>query len=412
MQKLFTILILTIACTIALKAQNNDLCDGTRFIDQVFDEVTITKAVKYGVGTDVLDREFDLLMDVYEPAGDTGEDRPVVIMAHGGSFLFGTRENPYMIQSCTDLAKRGYVAASISYSLWPLVAGIPDSLEMLGVVVDAVGDMKTAMRYFRMDALDMNNEFNINPNLVMVGGLSAGAVMATQVGFMDEDDEKPDFLQTLIDESGGIHGDGDHQGYASNAIAVINLSGGVYRTEWIDNLDTPIFSMHGTADETVPFNHGLAANIMSINGSGSIHPTCEEVDLQNQVIIVEGGGHTDIYTEPSYIEYQEQLVEELYPFLEDLLCNYIVSDQELVELTTKVFPNPSSDFIQFDLALNENIAYDLLVFDRSGKTLFATSNNIGNQFRINKEEVGTGHHFVLVRFKEKYAPITRAIIFE
>ncbi len=412
MQKLYTFLCLIFIIPNLLHSQGSDLCDGTRFIESTFEEVSVTKAVKYGVGVDVLGREFDLLMDVYEPAGDTAEDRPLVIMAHGGSFIFGTRENPYMVESCTEFAKRGYVAASISYSLWPLLAGIPDSIELLGVVVNAVGDMKTSIRYFRQDATTMTNEFRVDPNLIMTGGLSAGAIMAAQVGFMDEDDAKPDFLQDLIDANGGIDGDGDHQGFNSDPIGIINLSGGVYLTDWVDSDDIPVFSMHGTADETVPFLSGLAADIMSINGSGLIHPKCEEVGLLNQIIIVEGGGHTDIYTEPMFADQQALLADQLYPFLEDILCNYVVSSQDLIGVQTDVFPNPSSDFIQIELGIEHTEAYDFLVFDRAGKVIYRLDNASGNKISINKDQIGSGYFYAHIRFKSHYAPITKAIVFE
>ena len=411
MQKLYTFLIFTFCCSQISIAQNQ-LCDGTRFIDPIFEEVTVTSSVKYGNGVDAVGREFDLLLDVYEPVGDTAEDRPLVVMAHGGSFIFGTRENPYMVQTCTELARRGYVAASISYGLWPLLAGVPDSTEMMETVVLAVGDMKTSIRYFRQDALSMTNEFRIDPDLVMVGGLSAGGVIATQVGMMDVEDDIPVFVQDWLDTYGGIDGQGDHQGYSSVPIGILNFSGGVYRTEWIDQNDVPIFSMHGTADETVPFNHGLAANIMSINGSGSIHPSADAAGLHNEIIIVENGGHTDIYTEPAFIEAQDQLTARVFPFLEDLLCSFVSSSQELVEVRTNVFPNPSSDRIQFQLKVEEQTEYDVLVFDRAGRTLLSLNNRTGSQFELSKEQIGTGYFYALVRFKEQYAPITKAIIFE
>ena len=409
MQKIYTLL-LFVLFAFSLNAQLNN-CDGKRYIDPIFDEVKVTSDIVYGIGEDATGTQFDLLMDVYEPEGDTDEARPLVIMAHGGSFVFGSRRNPYMIESCTELAKRGYVAVSINYTLWPILFGLPDSLEMLGTVVDAVGDMKTAVRYFRQD-VDLGNEFNIEPNIVLVGGLSAGAVMACQVGLMDDEDEKPDFVQTIIDENGGINGNGSHQGYSSNVNGIINLSGGVYRTEWIDADDSPIFSMHGTNDDTVPFNHGLAAGIMSLNGSGSIHPRAEAVGLNSVFVSVEGGGHTNIYTDEQFVDAQAELVDNLYPFLEDIICNFVLSNDNLEETSVSIYPNPSSDQINVELPADVNESYDVLIFDQMGRILKTATNQTAQKLNITKDGLGAGMFYMTIRFDERYNPITRKLIFE
>jgi len=56
-----------------------------------------------------------LLLDFYEPLGDKLEERPLVIIAHGGSFLTGDRSQT--VEFCVDFAKRGYVCANIEYRL-------------------------------------------------------------------------------------------------------------------------------------------------------------------------------------------------------------------------------------------------------------------------------------------------------
>ncbi len=408
MQKLYTLLLLFLF-SFNLHAQLTN-CDGTRYLEQVFDEVTVTSGVKFGVGSDATGSEFDLLMDVYEPVGDTDAQRPLVIMAHGGSFVFGTRTNPYMVQSCTEFAKHGYVAASIDYALWPLLFGLPDSLEMLGTVVDAVGDMKTSVRFFRQDA-ENGNQFNIDPNIILVGGLSAGAVMACQVGIMDEADEKPDFVQTIIDSNGGIDGDGSHAAFSSSVNGIINLSGGIYKTEWIDADDAPIFSMHGVNDGTVPYNHGLAANIMSLNGSGAIHPTALAVGLNSAFVSIDGGNHTDIYSEPAFAEAQQSLIDVMYPFLEDIICNYVLSNENLKETSLSVFPNPSSNDITVELPIDLNETYDLMIYDQMGRIIKTEQNLSDAKFNISKDQIGVGMFYVTLRFDEKYNPITRKLIF-
>jgi dienelactone hydrolase len=64
-------------------------------------------------------------MDVYEPSGDTASVRPLVLVLHTGSFLpavmngqpTGGRKDSAVVEMCTRFAKKGYVAAAVSYRL-------------------------------------------------------------------------------------------------------------------------------------------------------------------------------------------------------------------------------------------------------------------------------------------------------
>jgi carboxylesterase type B len=56
-------------------------------------------------------------MDIYQPAGDVSAPRALVVMAHGGSFITGSKTGPDVVGFCQDLAKMGYVVASINYRL-------------------------------------------------------------------------------------------------------------------------------------------------------------------------------------------------------------------------------------------------------------------------------------------------------
>ena len=56
-------------------------------------------------------------MDIYTPVGDNYTNRPLLIFAHGGSFIGGSKTNPTMVDLCETFAKRGYVTASINYRL-------------------------------------------------------------------------------------------------------------------------------------------------------------------------------------------------------------------------------------------------------------------------------------------------------
>ena len=237
----------------SLFAQVDDpACEGQRLVDPIFSEVQVTEGVVYGVGTSATGNPFNLLMDVYEPVGDNLEQRPVVILAHGGSFIFGTRTNPVMVNTCTALAERGYVAASIEYTLWPLALGFPDSLDILDIVVSSMGDIRTAMRYFNEDGLT-DNEFRVNPDVISIGGYSAGAIIACHQGMLDANDVLPAFIDEAIEAKGGLDSLGTNLEYSADPFSILSLAGAIYDTEFIDENSAPIFSAHGDADETVPY---------------------------------------------------------------------------------------------------------------------------------------------------------------
>jgi poly(3-hydroxybutyrate) depolymerase len=330
-----------ITCTL-LNAQNQG-CDGSRYKNDVFSTVTKTTVV-YAPTVGHLGGAMELSMDVYEPVGDAIAQRPVVILAHGGSFIFGDRS---MRQRwCELLAKKGYVAATISYRLFPfLVLGFPDSTAIFDTAVKAVGDMRAAVRYFREDAAT-GNQFHADPDHIFIGGYSAGAVAALHCSYLDLNDDIPAFLQTLIANNGGLEGvsgTASNKTYASTSKAIVNMSGGLYRNFWINPTEVPIVSIHGTADETVPYTSGLAAGIAYLEGSARLHTRSNEINLWNSLHPVPGGGHTNIYDNAVYQPHIDTFWVNATSLLESLTCSAVATQEPSAwESDWSVSPNPST----------------------------------------------------------------------
>ncbi|MBK6930287.1 MAG: alpha/beta hydrolase [Saprospirales bacterium] len=320
---------------LAAVAQNPG-CDGFRYKQQIFSTVKKT-TVPYAIATSHTGQALTLSMDVYEPQGDTLGKRPVVVLEHGGSFIFGDKAD--MARWCQLLAQRGYVAASIQYRLYPVfILGFPDSVDIMDAAVKAVGDMKAAVRYFRQDAATQNL-FRADPNHVFVGGYSAGAVAALHAAYLDADDNLPAFLQNILTANGGLNGNSGsaaNQSYSSAVEAVINLSGGLYRREWINDGDLPVSSIHGTADETVKFYSGLAANLAYLEGSGLLHAQAQSVGTWSYLKKIPGAGHTNLYEVPQYAAQVENYWMRTTALLEFLSC-YV---DTLPEIVTGVVENP------------------------------------------------------------------------
>jgi poly(3-hydroxybutyrate) depolymerase len=324
-----------------LSAQNPG-CNGSRYIDDVFPTVTKTTVV-YAPTVSHTGLAMTLSVDVYQPAGDNLSKRPVVVLAHGGSFVFG--DKAMMQRWCELLAKKGYVAASMQYRIYPVFTlGYPDSIKIFDTAVKAMGDMKACVRFFREDAAT-TNQFHVDPDHIFIGGYSAGAVTALHAGYLDSNDVVPAFLQDIVTANGGlegISGTASNKSYSSHADAIVNMSGGLYRSYWIDPTGLPLVSIHGTADATVPYTYGLAANIAYLEGSSLLHVRAQSVGVWNYLQTVPGAGHTDLYDNAVYQPSLDSFWVVASTLLESLTCATTATVEPAWEDNWSVSPNPST----------------------------------------------------------------------
>jgi predicted esterase len=292
MRKIFTFLIL-LSFASAIMAQTKVSCTAERYEKDLFPNFN-KQTVEYAVAKGWQIEKQPLLVDIYEPRDDQAVLRPLIIMAHGGSFIGGTKEQ--VAPFCTALVKKGYVTASIQYRLLPLNRAVqPDSI--LREVVRAINDMKAAIRFFRQSAAE-GNPYKIDPNHIFIGGVSAGAITALHAGILDEKDLINSQLKRIIEEEGGWTGDtglAENRKYSAKVSGIINLSGSIMDGNWIGKNDAPIFSYHGTNDMVVPINFKTIGNF-PMYGSEAIKQKADSIGVDNLLIKVPNGGHTDIYS--------------------------------------------------------------------------------------------------------------------
>lgn len=93
-------------------------CVG-RYFNYIFPANPIlTSNIAYGSNVKSNGATESLELDVYEPNGDSlTPARPLVLIAHGGSFVGGSKTGTDVVPICKDLAKLGYVAVAIEYRL-------------------------------------------------------------------------------------------------------------------------------------------------------------------------------------------------------------------------------------------------------------------------------------------------------
>ena len=148
----YYLLVLLALCLLPLATQAQKAPIDTtrgRYHQPVFRQVQVRHDVEFAHVTTMLGLPQTLYMDVYEPVGDTVRRRPLVVLAHEGGFLTGTRDDAVMTALCTRLARLGYVTATIDYRLYFFPF---DTVGIGRAAIRATQDMRAAVRFFRRAA--------------------------------------------------------------------------------------------------------------------------------------------------------------------------------------------------------------------------------------------------------------------
>ena len=316
-----TLLLLALLAFARLAAAQIDTTGG-RYYRPLFSTVTTTSNVVYGSAVNSAGATQQLVMDVYQPTGDVLAQRPLLIFAHQGGFVTGTRTEAYMVALCTRFARLGYVTASLDYRLIDPVTILTnfDSVAIAKGALRGGQDMKAAVRFFRRDAATLNN-WRIQPRYIAVGGASAGAFMALQTGYLDKLNEIPAYVGAA--SLGGIEGTGGSPGYSSRILAVLNLSGATENASLIEANDPPLCSLHGTADGTVPYGRGRVGGGLPpkyVWGSAALHPRTAQLGIRNVLKTFNRAGHIPQYgTSASALAYADTTFRVIRDFMRPAL---------------------------------------------------------------------------------------------
>lgn len=336
MKKSFTLLTLLFISVMAFSQE--------RYLDEVFTDVTVTQDVVYGVNATVLLLPIageavpqPLTMDVYEPTGDTESARPLMLVFHTGNFLpnvlngqiSGTKRDSSVVEICTQLARRGYVAASVDYRLgWnPLASTQPErALGLIQAAYRGLQDGRNAVRYFRADA-ETTNEFGIDTDRISVFGVGTGGYLVLALATLSSYNEIITTTNSpgkfLLDTNGdgvpdtpmvvqAFHGDingenltvtpaagfgfpaGDTTnysnvaGFSSDIDLCINIGGALGDISWMSDNEVPIISVQSPFDIFAPYDDAVLIvpttgdPIVQVQGAKQIGAT-QEANGVNQM---------------------------------------------------------------------------------------------------------------------------------
>ena len=339
MKKLFQVLIILVSTNIVF---SQDPCEG-RYSEEVFNEVEVTTVTYSDVN--------NLQMDIYQPVGDLETKRPLIIFAHGGTFIFGSKNNATAVDFCEAFAKRGYVTASINYRLAGDVVGFlqqftyyQDTESAYEVVLSATMDGKAAIRYFRKDFYENNNTYGIDPDQIWAGGNSAGGVLFLHAGHVwsiDEftnslDDNRASIAQEIFEELGGLEGSSGNPGYSSSLSGVISLAGALHRSEYVDMDDVPTVFCHGDADNTVPYDcNGFQNNPIfdQLCGGGALYPEFLSLGLDTELLTFPNDGHCPWSSSTSKMN-------QVISFVSDFVYERIECDDQISSLYGSLSSSP------------------------------------------------------------------------
>lgn len=262
-----------------------------------------------------------LKMDIYEPSGDTLRKRPLVLLLHGGAFILGDKATESIQELAGDFARKGYVVAAINYRIGFNPAS-KSSLER--AAYRAVQDARAALRFLSANA----GKYGIDPDYVLLGGSSAGAITALNTAFMKED-ERPEStggnIWQLQKDLGGLDESGNDIRGNYTIRALINLWGAVNDTAIIDPGEKiPVLSVHGDADKIVPYGYNypfmdmdtnITGNIVSkLYGSKYIDQRLEHLGFETELVTLHGAGHEPQYEPGRYRPVMDTIISRATDF--------------------------------------------------------------------------------------------------
>lgn len=409
MKKIFTLTaLLGLFIAETLSAQ----CVGLRYRDIMFDDTMIAN-VQYGQNVSMSNANVNLRMDIWMPKNDTATNRPLIIIAHGGNFLGGSKAGGDVIQFCNDFADMGYVVASIDYRVgmtnFPFPG--PDSGDATEAVIRAVHDAKAAVRFFRKDVTLSGNTYGIDTANIFFAGVSAGGFMALQVGYLNDPSEYPSWCDSTnqYGVNGGIEGLSGNPGYSSSVRGVINIAGALGDTAHIDAGNVPCMLFHGDQDGTVPYGSAMIVllgtyPLLQVDGSYSIDARLTELGIEHCFETYEGQDHVPHVGNALYYDTTLTITRNFlvhYLCGDPLDCSYSnpigVNELNPIASVIDVYPNPADENLNVNTARLAGNDYVVELYNAQGALVSTQPADADGTTTVNTSSLPGGMYMLSVK---------------
>lgn len=204
----------------------------TQYLDSLYTEIDKATFTYYSKPSE------DLKLDLYNPVENTDNDRPLLLYVHGGGFAGGERDHPTHNSFLKNMAARGYVTATMSYTL-----------HMKGKSFGCQRPASTKMETFLKAARDINratafmlenqSRFRIDASKIVIIGSSAGAEAVTHAAYWQA--TRSDSNETILSPEFRYGG-------------IVSMAGALANIRHItDESAVPTQMFHGTCDRLVPY---------------------------------------------------------------------------------------------------------------------------------------------------------------
>lgn len=234
----------------------------------------------------------ETVLDIYQSKrAPTSTSRPAVIVIHGGGWVGGKKDNVFE-RLCLPYLEKGFVVANVEYRL-ASTAPAPAAVE----------DVLAATAWFRSNAA----RYGVNRKKIIVTGDSAGGHLALMVGLTPKQAKFGRVTKVaavvnfygITDVQDQLEGQNMRQ-YATTWVPDSlpdrqELARRVSPISWVRKKAPPVLTIHGDADETVPYEHGVDFTKWLRNAGGDA-----------EMIPIHQGGHGN-FTPQEFAEIYNQI---------------------------------------------------------------------------------------------------------
>jgi len=209
------------------------------------DSVSVEANIPYG-------QYKETVLDIMQPKAAAGAKRPGVIVIHGGGWVGGAKEG-HSQETCLRYVEKGFVCADVEYRL-----------AKAAVAPAAVTDVLDATHWFEENA----KKYNVDTKRIVVTGGSAGGHLSLMVGMTPKSAKLGPTAKVaavvnfygitdVADQLGGPHLREYAVTWVPEQSGRLELAHRVSPMTYVRKGLPPILTIHGDADDNVPYEHGV-----------------------------------------------------------------------------------------------------------------------------------------------------------